>query len=70
MWIAIDISNLTLQNPFLIFVTKPAPHTDFFINGNSALPGAQDKNFGVIFDYLLFPLNQICQQIVLALSSQ
>ena len=70
MCIAIDISKLACQKQFLIFVTKPAPHIDFSINGNSIFPGAQDKNSGVIIYFLLSPLNIICQQILLALSSQ
>ena len=70
MWIAIDISKLACQKQFLIFVTEPAPHIDFSINGNSIFPDAQNKNSSVTIYSLLSPLNIICQQILLALSSQ
>lgn len=70
MWIALDISKLACQKQFLIFVTKPAPPTDISINGNSIFPDAQDKNSSFTIYSLLSPLNIICQQIFLALSSQ
>lgn len=70
MGIAIVISKLTCQKPILIMVTKPDPHADFSINGNSPLPGAQDKDFGTILDSSLTPFNPICQQIMLDPFSQ